>query len=498
MNYLTNSQFIISDDVKYHNQRFTLSIDEVLKNKKKEKLNSFIATLFKLNDNIEYKNFYIYLSGLKKIINSLLSVFSDVYFTLLIDNSIISNDEILHKIKKIIQENKYHDRIFILYYDNPNIKENGLIGSIVRFLFFFDYENNPFNIIMPCDVDYMDKYILYFLVGYKLLMKNSIDYFFLNDDNLLLLERERNKKIKKYNNIIPYLNNASCECCYSGIMEHKIIDKFINDVMSKEYKYEKYCIIKKERIKYFCYGIDKYFLNNIFIPKLYNSNKRIGTLDIYNYMISSMVYYPVFSFNIIPKEYQLYILNNYNEETIEDYYNEMNIKIYNLIINYLNEINKKYKIFKKVNNTYVLNDNNYKKYNKQLNEEYEKKGLIVSDLLNVLKYENIIMNKMIVIYQKGYLPDYNIIKSIYLNDNDFRTYKGDEFMINNKKQEFDKDYQEIYKIIDDYEKLTKNIYQKTHDKKDKLTLIYNLNENDIIKYINLIKKGKTLRFKRTW
>lgn len=510
MNYLTNSPFVISDNVKYHNNRITLSIDEILKNTKKSKIDTIVATLFKLNDEMEYRNFYIYLSGLKHTITSLLTVLPNVYFTLLIDISIISNEEILHKLKKIIQEHKYYKRIILLYYDSIKYRDKdnknkmeGLIGTMVRFLFFFDYENNPFNIVMPCDIDYMDKYVVHFIVCYKLLLKGDIDYFFNCYDNLLLTNRIRHKnKLSKryiYNKNVLYFNIANCEGCHTGIMKHQIIDNFIKDVMSKEYKYEKYCIIRKNaRIKHFCYGVDEVFLNKIFIPKLYDNNKRIATLDIYNYMISSMVYYPTFSFNIMPKEYQLYILNNYNNDTIEDYYNPMNIKIYNLIIDYLTKLNKKYNIYKKINNTYIFNEKNYNKYYDKLDEEYDNKGLIVSDLLNVLKYDNIIMNKMIVIIQKGYEPDYNIIKSIYIRDNEFRTYTGDEFRLNNKIQKLDKDYQEIYKIIDNLEKIRKEVFKRTHDKNDKFNTLRILSNDDKIKYIKLIEKGETLKFKKKW
>lgn len=493
MKFLTNSKFIITDDVLLNNERIT----QPLPNKK---INSVIATLFKLNENMEYKSFEeVYLVELEKTINNILSVM-DINFTLMIDISITSDELILKKVANIINNSPFKDRIYLLYYDSPQYRDknrknkmDSLIGTMVRFMFFFDYNNNPFNNVLITDVDYITKYVITYDILFKLLIKLKADYTFVPYDNMLFVERDRYRTTRTridgvINNDVPYACLATGQCIKCGIVKHSLFDKFVDDVMSADYKYEKYCVQKKYRLKHFCYGVDEYFLNSILVPYLYKNNKRIVVYDSFNYLASSGVYHPSINISILPYNIRYKVLTNLTDNFFNDYYNPIHIKIYESINYILNYVNDKYKLFKDNNGVIDFNYKNYNKYQNEIIELYNNRCISITDLLAILKYRNIINNKMFVIYQKGYYPDYNVIQCIRINNNEYETYNIGDVMINGKKHKLDKEFRDIIKECLDYYELTKDLNEDVRDYyKDKI-LFMAPQENFVKSYLVSLKK----------
>ena len=122
------------------------------------------CVLFRLKEN--YKSSKIYYDGLKNLINALDTVFSDYYFRLYYDSSIITPEHteniINNEIKKLwlplLNDLKKRKKVQLIYYECEKFKKgiyhDGLFGTLLRFIPLFDYEeNNNIDEVIITDID---------------------------------------------------------------------------------------------------------------------------------------------------------------------------------------------------------------------------------------------------------------------------------------------------------------------------------------------------------
>lgn len=403
----------------------------------KNKINSFISVLYKNNKKLEYKNFDVYLNGLKTQLNLFLKEIN-IYYTLCIDCTIISNKEIFNKLKEIINECPYKNRIIILKYDCPNVKENNCMhinhfGMLIRYIPYFNFDNNPYNNIFAIDIDFGKIKLNYVKLIYLLLLKSNCDFCFKSMDTKLytprknLIDRMKDKIYHK----IPYYIIGGPHCGKSNICDYHIFLKYINMVLNNEINIS-YACSKNLTNKFndqFCYGMDEYLLNDLFINGIYDNNKKICIIDKYSLIQSSNIYNE--NFIILPKHIQKKIKyrqndiqNNHYNIVKYKYYDKYLFIIYDSIIKKINEINNKYHIFKEKDNTYEFYDDIFQKVKHNIYKEYP--NINIEDLLSILPYKNLSYNAMYIIYQKNKPIKYNIIKSIMIKNNKFQTIENND------------------------------------------------------------------------
>ena len=134
----------------------------------KNKINILSTAFFKMDKH--YKNFNIYLNGLKKWIKFLNSFNHDYTLRLFIDNNVYNDREIM---KLIRSTNKIQP---ILFSCNNYKKDNyhiDLFATLVRFFPYFNFKNNDSKNVIVVDLDLHDE-------DYrrcKYLMENNLDTF---------------------------------------------------------------------------------------------------------------------------------------------------------------------------------------------------------------------------------------------------------------------------------------------------------------------------------
>lgn len=220
---------------------------QVLKNEnilKNGNVNIVSATFFKMKKH--YKNFYVYLNGIRKLVN-FVDTDPKFYLVLFIDKNIY-NDK---KIMQIINNGK---KTIPILYKCTEYMENGyhvdLFGTLVRFFPIFDFGNNPFNIVIITDIDVKDEDY----PRLKTLLKHddlpngfiaSSGFTSLASNERAYILAGRIRATEKYdkNIIINFIKNA-----------HLIKDKGAYG----------------ERITPFGFGVDEVFINNILIPIIKN------------------------------------------------------------------------------------------------------------------------------------------------------------------------------------------------------------------------------------
>lgn len=255
-----------------------------------KKINAIVADLFCMKKNTEYRSFEKYVIGLEEIIDKIMTEkpFNEMYFVLFIDNSIVNNKEIYENIKRII--NKIENRGILFHYDCPILKNKeglhlDLLGSIIRFFPYFDFENNPFNFTLCIDVDNMVKRLDKFKIITKIAFDNNADFCFKSVDSELIINRKSilPRAINVIKHKIPYIISGHSHCGF-GKLPMNVLTDFLIDVKRNPKKYQKVCNVREGiEFKYFCYGIDEYFLNNIMIEEFIKNNKKVIPYVPYNF-----------------------------------------------------------------------------------------------------------------------------------------------------------------------------------------------------------------------
>ncbi len=350
-----------------------------------KKYNIFCSCFFKMPNH--YKNFNIYVNGIKKWIIFLNKMKHDYYLRLFIDTNIYNDKDIM---KLLNSSNKIQLVLFECM--NYQIEKLGnkyhidLFGTLVRYFPLFNFNNNDAKSIIIVDIDlsYDDRYRLSGILNYKnkekdIIVMGTVDSIF--------------------NNEIPHV--------FSGLMyywdkkyDKNILLDFINKAPEIEDK-GKY----NKRTTPFGFGVDELFITKYFMPQ---TQKYISY--IMNYNINWFMYffkdyftkkYPKRTFailkNILGKNYN-------NNLTTENMLNKIDICFFEQYT-FSNERNYYTKNFYR--QLKILNDKNLGWFKKSINRI-------------IIKYfDNIIMCNAFVKININTGKIVNIAKSniIYINKN---------------------------------------------------------------------------------
>ena len=242
---------------------------KILNNKhillKNKKINVITSVFFKRDQ--YYKNFNIYVQGLKKNIKFIDSNTNNpesnvFYFLLFIDHNIENDKTIMDIINK-------SPRTIPVKFMCSEYMKNGyyidLFGTLVRFFPMFDFENNPCNISICIDVDLHDEDY----IRLKSLMKNKIEGFAAMGA-LSNVINEKKTRPYVYASLVKYNMEKA---------DNNIIINYIKN--ADEIKSTGHY---KKRLTTFGFGVDEIFLNEVFLEK-------IKYKIIIDYQISYFFYY---------------------------------------------------------------------------------------------------------------------------------------------------------------------------------------------------------------
>ena len=265
-----------------------------------EKNDIILSTCF-FKMNVHYKNFYIYLNGLKRwqeFLNNKNN--KNIKYLIFIDQN-IKDDE---KIMNIINNSKMYPILFNCpdYFNNKF--HHDLFGTLVRFFPIFDEQNKNKVIVVDVDLHQED---------YK-----KINFFIDNIDKL-----DGIGGFAKYDGInLPYIF-AGMFFCGEKFETNLLLDFIKNPpALTDSGFYQK-------RKTTFGFGIDELFINKYMVPK---SKKFFTCMD---YKISDFIYYAKKNlFTKFPKKSFVsfkYILGKYynNNMTLDQMYREFDRELYN-------------------------------------------------------------------------------------------------------------------------------------------------------------------------
>jgi hypothetical protein len=236
---------------------------------KNKKYNILSSSFFKMGSH--YKNFNIYVKGLKKLI-LMLKLQSKYVLRIFIDEHIKNDKEIYHilinsdkvqivlfKCSNYINESKFHIDVF---------------GALVRLfpIFNFDYNDSLNVIVIDIDLNNEDIHKLKILMKYNTENKEIVGMGMIN--KLL---------------ITKYLPHFFCGLfgVFNAKFSKSIILDFIKDASNIKNKG-----IYGKRLKPFGYGTDELFLNEYFLyANDYKNIKDIKLGILFNYDINWFLYY---------------------------------------------------------------------------------------------------------------------------------------------------------------------------------------------------------------
>lgn len=231
-----------------------------------KKTNILSACFFKMNKH--YKNFNIYLNGLKRLIQ-LLEQENNYKLRIFIDSHIKNDKEIfgLLSSSKVVQ--------MVLFKCSDYINDDyhlDVFGALVRLFPIFDFPNNDAKNVIIIDIDLNKEDLKSF--------KRVLNY---STDSIQIVGKGRAEDllIKK---IQPHFYLGLC-----GFYNYKYSSKIITDFITQASNIKDKGLYGK-REKTFGYGTDELFLNEYFIYKSdYTSKAELGIL--FDYDINWFLYY---------------------------------------------------------------------------------------------------------------------------------------------------------------------------------------------------------------
>ena len=299
----------------------------------KNGVNIISITFFKLPK--VYKNFYIYINGLKNWIKILEELKSNFIIRLFIDQNIYDDQNIM----KIINSSKYIEPVLFICADYVLDKYHiDLFATLIRFFPVFNFKNNDAFSILSADIDLHFKneqhviFYKYILSNYKNINEitisstNIYDYYFGNFEPYIqagLLFIPNKTKFNK--NIFIDFFQIEDKLKYFN----KYIDKADKGLFKNKLKGDFFKTIKDSQ---FSFGIDELFLNQ-FLKKKTMNNLDVVILQNFNYILYYLIFYNKKNSNEI-------IINNknYSKEFEESIYKITKKKI--SLINYFEQVDK--------------------------------------------------------------------------------------------------------------------------------------------------------------
>jgi hypothetical protein len=258
-----------------------------------------------------YKNFWIYMQGLKRWIQFMRSFKHDYVIRMFIDINIYSDPSIM----KIIRKSKHIEPVLFLC---NNYQTNGyhtdLFGTLVRFFPAFNFKNNDARNVVVADIDLHDEDI----IRLKYIMERKQPHLTISGIGCITLNLYENKPL--------YLFAGSLSTgTISGYYDQNIILKFIKNI-----KHLKDTGFYGERKTDFGFGVDEIFLNKSWIP---NSKMHEASVQ---YTPSYFIFHEVDKMGLLsnPKTNRIFkkILGKYYKEgmTNKEMYELFDKSTYNL------------------------------------------------------------------------------------------------------------------------------------------------------------------------
>ena len=376
---------------------------------KKKKIIS--ACFFKLHGG-SYKDFNIYINGLKILSKFIKNNLPDFSIRLFIDNSIYSDKNIMDIFQHLIN-------IELVLYECSNYKIDdtyhiGLFGSLVRFFPMFDFPNNDSDVVMITDIDWKSydnikkSYInveAYHILK-KIKKKNNIKLFI----NGRLFHMIENQFLYGNKYIVPYV--LSSKIINFSKIDKNILLTYILNIKKTKKRLSNYTVNRvknNKRYENYIFGIDEYFLNHDLKKYFINEKKMFGCK--LKYLITDFIFYNIQHtddkiyknfFNFVLKD-----IDNFTYISDEIAYEFMDKYTYNIVEN--KSINKlsniQITIFNRIYMYYL------KIYNTKEVEYFNKK------FLDVILHEKFIgkVYKFMYIFYNIKMKSY-ILKEIVLPD----------------------------------------------------------------------------------
>lgn len=291
-----------------------------------KKTNVLTTSIFKMKKG--YRDFNIYLNGITLLVETMIRKLPEFKFVLFTDDSVIKESDIFEKIEKL--KNKHPNDFIIIRYNCINfIKDNEhveLFGTLMRFLPFFEFEDNFANTVICCDSDMSSHEIEKTLVEYanykELHKKYNVMYHYRTN---MFYDMKTNWAISDGLSIIANRHMGDVKLPLKLLIDYLkcVMDKSCSDMdkISKSMNFEKY--------KYFPYGIDEYFLNNIFLGYLQDHNIRYSVTA--DYVLTAPIYYVMRSNNMNRKKLIASIMKyaiGTNETNYEKIYKQFDKLLY--------------------------------------------------------------------------------------------------------------------------------------------------------------------------
>ena len=390
---------------------------------------NLISCCFFKRYNLYYKDFSKYIDGLQILYNHVIKFYKDYSIRLFIDNSIYKDKNIMKILKKL-------NKLEMVLYDCPIFKKDdihhiGLFGTLIRFFPMFNFPNNDANFVILSDID-NDNYFFQSYINLFKILDSRIDDLYLiklSKPDMMYKNKELFNQVYK-NIILDYIKPQEMVCLkqidYNLIINFlKSLDTsvkysyFINDSLIRDVNY----ISKYENNGHFIYGIDEYFLNNIYIK--YIVGYRLPFVEILNFNIFNIYYYQI---------------NTYDEEWLDE-----DRKLYELLLNkileYLNikpsnNLNDNFNMILKIveKNDDKSIDIKYKLYELFIKNRNKKKYKFLYNTF----YNDLLLDKYIGIYDFSELKFYNSnITNYFEKKESFDNNKIKELihLIHNKENE---------------------------------------------------------------
>jgi hypothetical protein len=360
--------------------------------------NVFSTVIFRLED--PYRESINYYNGLKKIVNLFPETFPGDYLRIYFDTSITDNfiseqqkEETQNIWIPFFEELKKKDYIQLVKYNIPKYRKNdvfheGLIGTIIRFVPFFDIpENKKLDIVTCIDVDINDYEIINLKKHYelfkKLREKNDVEFMYRSFGCYHNIKRYIDMK-KFFDIVHPIVANEIIGCYKFPV---RLLTEFFRCI-SKPCKYYSYFIQTTKidnrniSVNKFPYGIDEIFC---LIMRRYLVNYEIPHVKIVKEEIVQ----------VLRKIVENYNENKINEELTKElikqflgkYYNDkksLKNNIKNLMfVNRFENWNNNPKYFY-IKNHILLNSKKLMK-DLKVDKKYKKYGLEMIDIDCILE-----------------------------------------------------------------------------------------------------------------
>lgn len=396
-----------------------------------KKKNIISCSFFKIEGG-GYKNFTKYSNGILYLSKYIKKEMKDFRLRLFIDQSVYNDKEIMNSLK-------HESTIEIVLYQCPAYitdidKHVGTFGTLVRLFPIFDFKNNDANIVFVSDIDfisyndvskffkkYMNNIVNYFIKTKKIYKLHT---FIFNKLNIHFLHNSINYKD---NYIYPYIMCGRVYC-FKKINHTLLLNyfKLVNSTDEKLSPFKKFMNNKNSMIfgkdhlltlfkyKKYIYGIDEYFLNEIYIKHITKNNLSFGCKVKYDILLNLWGYNKYYN-SIIPKR-MIKIYKSFFEYVIDNYkYTSFKKSIYfidkKLKFNKLNKNNlTQYKI-KLIMKIYIffikIYDTKYAEYfNKPFLELIRTPEYVGIIKLNKYKFYN--TDEKDIVFEELKLPEKNI------------------------------------------------------------------------------------------